>query len=454
MKLCVLNGSPKGNASVTVQYIKYIINNFQEHTFQVINISAAIVKLEKNSDYFRKILSDISAADVIVWATPVHILFVPGNYKRFIEIIFERNKEELFRKKYSISLTSSIHFYDHIVHNYLHGISDDLDMKYLGFFSADMNDLLEKNERQKLIKFMKNTFCRIDSKLPIQKVYNPIKLQHFNYNPSHDSLEKYDVNNKKIVLITDQKETDNLAKMTTQLMSYFSNTIEVVNLHDINIKGGCLGCCNCAYDNTCVYKDDFVDIYNNVICKADMLICAGNIKDRYLSAKWKLFFDRSFFKGHSPSLLGKQLVWLISGPLSQLSNLREKLISYAEFQRVNLVDIVTDELSESKILDELIYSLAQRLSWASENNYIMSKTFLGVGGAKVFRDEVWGRFRFPFYADYESYKKLGYYDFPQKKIQVRLINTLILLLCKIPSIRQNIFKKSKQYMINPFKDIV
>lgn len=454
MRLCVLNGSPKGNVSVTMQYVKYLRLNFSEHEFQIINISTAIIKLEKKKDFFKTVLSDISEADVVVWATPVHVLFVPGSYKRFVELIFEQSEEKVFKGKYAISITTSIHFYDHIAHNYLHGISDDLDMKYLGFFSADMNDLLKREERKRFTLFIEDVFWRIKHNVPVQKKFNAIKKKQFNYSPCTFINKKIKINDKKIVLVTDQEDNDNLSKVTSALLSCFHENVEIINLHKINVKGGCLGCCNCAYDNMCKYKDDFVTIYNDVICRSDILIWAGNIKDRYLSAKWKVFFDRSFFKGHSPALMGKQLVLIISGPLSQLPNLSEKLISYAEFQRLNLVDIITDEVSESKVLDELLYRLAQRLSWASKNDFINGRTFRGVGGAKVFRDEVWGRFRFPFYADYKSYKKQGFFDFPQDNFRTIVFNSILLFLCKIPSIRKRIFNQSRQYMVKPFKRYV
>ena len=74
----------------------------------------------------------------------------------------------------------------------------------------------------------------------------------------------------------------------------------MINLHDLNIKGGCLGCCQCGYDNTCVYTDGYVDFFKSKLVPADIIIMAGSVHDRYLSSTWKQFFDRSFFKGHVP----------------------------------------------------------------------------------------------------------------------------------------------------------
>lgn len=449
MEICVLNGSPKGKTSVTVQYIHYLIQRFPNQTFNIINISSTLVRLEKNKEYFSKILSDIAEAKMIIWATPVHLLFVPGYYKRFIELIFERNSEGVFRGKQAVSLSTSIHFHDHLVHNYLHGISEDLGMDYLGFHSADMDDLMNSRQRRILFQFMQEVIYRINDRLPAPKSYPRVAANNFIYSPEFIDRKKLDAGNKRIVLLADQKDDGNLRRMTEQIASYFYGHIEIIHIRDIHIKGGCLGCCNCAYDNKCIYKDDFVRFYNEVICCADILLYAGTIKDRYLSAMWKIFFDRSFFIGHTPALSGKQLGWILSGPLAQLPNLKEKLTGYAEIQHVNLVDIITDEVETSSDLDQMLYSLALRLVRASNHSYSNSRTFRGVGGGKIFRDEFWGRFRFPFYADYRAYKKLGLYDFPQKNIKQRLINSFVLLLCKIPAIQRSIFSKSRQYMVKP-----
>jgi multimeric flavodoxin WrbA len=66
--------------------------------------------------------------------------------------------------------------------------------------------------------------------------------------------------------------------------------------------------------------------------KADVIVFAGAIQDRYLSSRWKMFFDRSFFNNHSPYLVDKQIAFVISGPLGQISNLRQILEEYVELQ--------------------------------------------------------------------------------------------------------------------------
>ena len=73
------------------------------------------------------------------------------------------------------------------------------------------------------------------------------------------------------------------------------------------------------------------------------LFFAPEIKDRYFSWKWKQFLDRNFYRGHTPGLKGKQTLYILSGPLKQLGNLRQIIQAKSEMGYTNLVDIVTDE---------------------------------------------------------------------------------------------------------------
>jgi hypothetical protein len=74
---------------------------------------------------------------------------------------------------------------------------------------------------------------------------------------------------------------------------------------------------------------------------------------------------------------------------------------------------------------------------------------------KVFRDDIWGRLRFPFQADHKFYKEHGLYDFPQKDYKARIISGILILLTKIPHMRKEIYqKRMKSEMIKPFQKIL
>jgi len=146
--------------------------------------------------------------------------------------------------------------------------------------------------------------------------------------------------------------------------------------------------------------------------------------------------------------------FIISGPLSQNPNLRQILETYVEIQHANLAGIVTDEYGDSAQIDSLLQDLARNLVQFAYSGYVRTPTFLGVGGTKLFRDEIWGRLRFPFRADYLLYKKLGVFDFPQKNYKMRFQSAIMSLLSKMPGFRKEVNKRMKDEMIKPFQKII
>jgi multimeric flavodoxin WrbA len=453
MKIVVLNGSPKGDISVTMQYIAYIRKKFPEHTYEILNVAHEIRKFENDTGLWNKTIESIRSADMVLWAFPLYVMVVCSQYKRFIELIFERKAEDAFAGTYAASLSTSIHFFDQTAHAYIHAISDDLGMKYLGFYSADMKDLLSEEERTRLEKFASLLITAVQEKMPVQRENAPLVWPSLAYVPGKEQ-KPIGTGSKKVVILTDDDgHSPNLAAMTDRLKKNFSGSVELINLHDVDMKGGCLGCCQCAYDNTCVYTDGYVDFYKNKLIPADIIIMAGPVHDRYLSSAWKQFFDRSFFKGHTPGLKGKQVGFVIAGPLRQIPNLKEVLTAWADNGRC-YAQFVTDEVMSSGELDSLLDTMAARLVQAAETGYIPPHTFYAVGGHKIFRDSIYGGMRFVFQADYRYYTEHGLFDFPQSDLKTRLFNAVLIPLTRIPGFRKKVFADMKHHMIEPFKPVL
>jgi multimeric flavodoxin WrbA len=456
VKIVILNGSPKGNLSVTLQYVLFIQKKFPQHQYQFFNIAQSISKIEKDPNAFSEIIQAVRFSDAVLWAFPLYYLLVHSNYKRFIELIRERRVQNDFSGKYAASISTSIHFFDHTAHNYIRGISDDLNMKYVDSFSPEMNDILTEEGRDKLTKFAGHFLQVIETQAPVPRTFPPLIPNTNVYRPGQIKT-RIDAGDRKILLITDsQDDKSNMAKMVDYFRQSFSPKIEIVNLHDLKISGGCLGCMNCGYDNVCIYagKDDYVDFFKNKVLPADVLVFAGSIQDRYLSSRWKMYFDRSFFMGHAPVLMGKQIGFIISGPFSQIPNLRQIFEGFFECQKTNLVDIVTDEYSNSADIDGLLHCLAERLVMESAEKYRRPPTFLGVGGAKIFRDDIYGRLRMTFQADHKFLSRHKMYDFPQKDFQTRILGGVMISLTNLRGFRKEFYKRILQEMVKPHRKVV
>lgn len=455
MKILVLNGSPKGEVSVTMQYVKYLQKQYPAHEFKIASVAQDIRKIERESSVFEAILEDVRAADGVLWAFPLYVLTVHGNYKRFIELIFERGAQEAFKGKYTAVLSTSIHFFDHTAHNYMHAICDDLEMKYTGFFSAEMQDLTKEEGRKKLVLFAKDLFNHIENKLPMARRYPPIKTDIQAYMPG-PAASKADNSNLKVLLITEGTATnENLSRMAARFKDAFTNPIETVDLDKAAIKGGCLGCIHCGYNNECVYgdRDDVISIYTDKIAKADIIVYAVQIKDRNFSAHFKTFIDRRFFRTHQPQMCGKQVGYIIAGPLGQNENLQTICQGITELDEANLAGILCDDVNDSGAIDAQIDGLAGRMVALAKDGYVQPQTFLGVGGAKVFRDEIWLGLRFSFEADHKYFKKHGKYDFPQKQVGIRMMVGFMMLMNKIPAFRKYVQKNMRTLMLGGYKKV-
>ena len=451
MHILVLNGSPKGEFSITLQYIKYLEKVYTAHYFKILHVSQKIKKLEKNREYFNEVLKDVESADLILWIFGLWVLAVPAQYMRFIELISENNAGPAFKGKYTAAISTSIQFYDHTAHNYIRAVCEDLEMQFIDGISFYMLDLMKEPKRKDFLVFAENVFRVREEEAPTTRIFTPLVFNGFDYHPT-ENADKVSTGKKILVITGEAEKNHNLDLMVEHFRDSFDEKPELIDLNGIHIKGACLGCMQCGYDYTCHYNDGFREFYNTKVRRADILVFAGTMKGRFLSSLWKTFFDRAFFWTHTPSLPRKQIAYIISGPVSQNQNLLQMLEGHvAARQSANLVDIVSDESADSKNIDGLLGRLAWQAVRYAEEDFVRPQNFLGVGGHKIFRDEIFGHIRSVWQADHRYFRKHGLYDFEQKKTGLRIINFFLLLACKIPSFRRKYYKNIRKFIAGRYE---
>jgi len=451
MKIIVLNGSPKGNKlSTTMQFVYYAQKMFPETDFKPINIGQKLNRMTIKEETLQEILKEISTADGVLWCFPVYIMVIPAQLKKFVELLFENNAQEMLKGKYSAVLSTSMHFLDHTALNYMHAIIEDLEMKHIGFFSSYIFDFINLEKRKIWYLFIENFLNTIEKKLPISRRFNPLVYrQDFIFTPSEVPADlKLDSAGKKIIILTDYTdEESNLGKMVWRFKESFTNGVEIYNLNNIGMKAGCLGCSKCGYNNQCVQKDGFSEFLQTKVKNKDIIVHAVTIKDRLYSYQWKQFFDRTFYNGHKPLLEGMQLCFLLSGPLSQIDNMRQIISAHTELGFSNLVDVITDEFGESEEINNLIDNMAKKALEFSKSGYIGTPTFLSVGGFKIFRDMIYGLPGVLFRADYRFYKTQKMFDFPKNKKSYNIAR----LMLKSKKFRNNFYDIFLEMSMRPFE---
>ena len=237
MKILVLNGSPKGEQSVTMQYVQYLTKTHPEREFLVRNVAHRVRSLERHPEQFDELIAEVRQADLVLWAFPLYILLVCSQYKRFIELIAERGAGEAFRGRYAATLSTSINYYDTTAHRYLQAVCDDLGMLYLGSYSANMHDLMKPEERQRLEGFAADLFASIERGSRPARLYPPLTYNPRPFAPAAPQ-RRVSTAGKRVVVLTDARpEQANLRAMIDRFRGCLEGEVEVLNLHDVDIKG-------------------------------------------------------------------------------------------------------------------------------------------------------------------------------------------------------------------------
>ncbi len=453
MKITVFSGSPKGEDSITLQYVRYLEKQHPRVQFHVVHVGSKINKILREEGKLEEILQSVADSRGVLWIFPVYYFLIPSQLKAFIELLFETGSQKVFQGKYGAVVMTSIHFYDTSAAEYMRGICHDLGMRYAGEFMAEMYDLLRSRRRKNFAAFFRQFLHTVDNNLPTEVSCRPLQRPGLNYEAGplpEGEKEK----GRRVLLLTDEEGSDsNLGKMIEAFTRYMPCRVEVINISQIELKGGCLGCLRCAYDNQCLYRDDLARLYEEHILPAEALIFAGTLRDRYLSSRWKMFFDRSFYRGHTPVFHRKQMAFIHSGPLSQVPVLRNNLEAKVQFNRGNLVGTVTDEYETSGEVTALLKALAERLVLALETGQEKPAAFYGLAGHLIFRDFVF-RNRGIFRGDHLYYKKHNLYNFPQKNWKNWRMNLRFMLMQRNPAKRRRFQAEQVKGMVKPLKNFV
>lgn len=442
MNILIINGSPKGEDSITYQTVEYIKTVFPENSYDVLHVGKRIKALEKDMEPAIKALS---RAEFIVFSYPVYTFIAPYQLHRFIELV--KASGISLEGKYATQITTSKHFYDVTAHRYIEDNCADLGLRYIRGLSADMDDLLTKkgqDDAEAFFRFVKHSFDKGIYEFPSVRPYTP------NHIPASVPKAASDNKTGDVVIVTSLTADDGaLSSMIERFSAVMPRKTRLVNIAEYPFSGGCLGCFGCASDGKCVYKDGFDTFLRDSIQSAEAIVYAFSIKDHSMSAAFKQYDDRQFCNGHRTVTMGMPMGYIVSGNYTMERNLQMIVDGRAEVGGNYLAGVATDEYST----DESIDRMAEKLEYALNNRYVQPSNFLGVGGMKIFRDLIWlmqGMMK----ADHKFYKKHGQYDFPQKKRGMMLSMYLVGALISSPKLKAKMGNKMTVGMLAPYKKVL
>lgn len=444
MYILVINGSPSGDSSITLQTMRYLEKKFPEHIYSVLHAGQQIRKMEQD---FSHCIEEVQKADLIVFCYPVYTFLVPAQLYRFVQLLKESTID--LSGKYATQITTSKHFYDMTAHALIEDNCHDLGLHVIHGLSADMEDLLHAQGQKEAEAFFHQVLWSIE-----QGIFEPDRrittAQEGKYaHPGEEAKKK----GGRYVIVADYDETDEqdavLRSMITRFQNRASRRTDIVNLRKFPFAGGCLGCFKCAADGTCVYRDGFADLLRDQIQTADAIIYAFRIQDHMMGYRFKLYDDRQFCNGHRTVTMGMPQGYLVDGDLRAEKNLCTVMEARAEVGGNPLCGIA----SSMNDPDQEIDMLAERLEYALMHHYTQPKNFYGVGGLKIFRDLIW-QMQGLMQEDHRFYKKHGFYDFPQKKLPMMLAMYGVGSLMRNKKLQKKMKVSMTQGMLLPYQKII
>ena len=439
MRILVINGSPKGKHSITLQTTNYLQLLHPEHEFEILHAGQSVKALEKD---FSPALEAVKKADLLLFSYPVYTFLAPCQLHRFIELLKESAVD--LSGKYASQITTSKHFYDITAHRYVEENCYDLGLRYITGLSADMDDLTTEKGQQEAEKFFDylvwsaahGIFEPAPAPLPapervaVKPAVNPTS-------PAGGD----------VVVLTDCEADDaQLQSMIDRFRAVLNRKTRVINIREYPFRGGCLGCFNCAVTGKCVYKDGFDEYLRKEIQTAEAIVYAFTVKDHSMGSRFKMYDDRNFCNGHRTVTIGMPIGYLISGNYALEHNLRTVVEARAQVGSNFLAGVATDEADPTAAID----NLADKLTYALEQKYLPPQNFYGIGGMKVFRDLIWimqGMMR----ADHKFYKSHGQYDFPQKQWPRMVAMYGVGMLLGNPKLKSKMGNKMNEGMLMPYQ---
>ena len=426
MNIFVVNGSPAGEGSITLQTMRYIEEKYPTHSYEHLNAAAKIHSLEKD---FSPALRALERAELIVFCYPVYTFLVPAQLHRFIELIKEHRID--LRGKLATQISTSKHFYDTTAHAFIRENCADLGLRYIPGLSADMEDLLHRKGQQEAEAFFGHVLWAAERGC-VEPAFRPVTADSplAAVTPVSEPARKNQ--SGRIVVVADLvPENTALPAMIERFSARCTREVSLVDLRAFPFAGGCLGCFHCAADGQCIYKDHFDSFLRENIQTADATVYAFAIRDHSMGSRFKLFDDRQFCNGHRTVTMGKPVGYLIDGCLSAEPNLRELIEARAQVGGNHLAGIACSESDPDGGIDRL----AAELDYALEHHYSQPANFYGVGGMKIFRDLIF-QMQGMMKEDHRFYRRHGFYDFPQKRVGTILGMYLVGAMMNNPKLRR------------------
>lgn len=416
MKVFVINGSPKGDNSVTLQSVKYLKKCFTDDEFGVYGVAKKLYSLKKG-DGIEELKKEIEKSDIILVSYPVYTFLAPSQLHAFFEAMEDNGID--FCGKYVTQFTTSKRFFDVTAHSAVKNAVAALKGRFIDGLSADMEDLLKKNGREELTEWWKYVGFCVENGICADFDSEEIPQSTKKYVSVKEQTEKSE---DKRILVLSERGNDSLDAMVKDFCAVTPYVTDVMYVEDLGMKNGCLGCLKCTLFNHCAIKDGFEEKLNGTINRYDAIVTAFGVRLHTVGSEIKKFYDRQFVNGHRPVTADSPCGYIISGNIEKESALKQYLEAKSAVGGNPLCGIVCDA---DKDTEKEIENLSRKLCYALENGLKANTNFYGKGGTVIFRDMIFVM-RGLMKEDYAYFKSHGFFDGMPHKQKGKIIGIKLL----------------------------
>ena len=234
MNILVLNGSPKGKYSITLQTTNYLMQKYPDHNFEILDVGQKTRSLERD---FSPAAEMIDRADLLIFSYPVYTFIAPYQLHRFIELLKASGMN--LSGKFATQISTSKHFYDVTAHRYIQDNCCDMGMKYIKGLSADMDDLLTEKGQKEARDFLEYVCFCINNDIYEKSSVTVSEPKH---RPVSVPENKGDKQGDIVVLTNCESNDEQLKNMIARFQAVMPRKTRIVNIGEYPFKGGCLGC--------------------------------------------------------------------------------------------------------------------------------------------------------------------------------------------------------------------
>ena len=427
MNILILNGSPKGANSITLQTCLYIQKHYGQHQYRVLHVGQKIGQLEQD---FTPAAEALAWAEMVLFCYPVYTFLVPAQLHRFVELMKGRqlSGELQLWGKWATQITTSKHFYDLTAHRFIEENAKDMGLRVLPGLSADMEDLLSARGRREALQFFDYVLFLV-APTPLQAI-----------------------DNKVVAVVVDTTAGDaELERMVERFRQQMPCQTKVFDIGRYPFKGGCLSCFHCSADGKCIYSDGFDSFLRQQVQVCDAIVYGFAIRDHSMGSRFKMYDDRQFCNGHRTVTMGAPTGYLVSGDYGDESNLQMVVEARANVGGNYLCGVATSSGAEDAEHRTMgVEQLVQRLAYALARQYRQPANFFGVGGMRIFRDLIY-MMRGLMRADHKFFKSHGQYDFPQKQWKQSMLMYVVGWMMHSRKLKSRLGSKMTEGMLRPYK---